>query len=108
MSSENVFERLYSLKGKRALVTGASSGIGRAIATCYAEAGATVGVHGTNEQKIADTVQSIESLGGSVVPLKQPLTSKADSEALIAQAVEKLGGMDIPVSYTHLTLPTKA
>ena len=98
MASENVFERLYSLKGKRALVTGASSGIGRAIATCYAEAGATVGVHGTNEQKIADTVQSIESLGGSVVPLKQPLTSKADSEALIAQAVEKLGGMDILVN----------
>ena len=98
MSSENVFERLYSLKGKRALVTGASSGIGRAIATCYAEAGATVGVHGTNEQKIVDTVQSIEALGGSVVSLKQPLASKADSEALIAQAVEKLGGIDILVN----------
>lgn len=98
MSLENVFERLYSLEGKRALVTGASSGIGRAIATCYAEAGATVGVHGTNEEKIADTVQSIEKVGGSAIPLKQPLTGKADSEALIAQAVEKLGGIDILVN----------
>ena len=90
MSSENVFERLYSLSGKRALVTGASSGIGKAIATCYAEAGATVGVHGTNEEKIADTVESINELGGSAVPLVQLLASKEDSEALIAQAVEKL------------------
>ena len=98
MSSENVFERLYSLKGKRALVTGSSSGIGKAIATCYAEAGATVGVHGTNEQKVADTVQLINALGGTAIPLNQPLASKADSEALIAQAVEKLGGIDILVN----------
>ena len=54
--------------------------------------GATVGVHGTNEQKIADTVQSINRWEVRI-PLKQPLASKADSEALIAQAVEKLGGM---------------
>ncbi len=61
----SIFEQLFSLKGKRALITGASSGIGRSIAVCYAEAGATVGVHGTQPHKIAETIRQIEEKGGS-------------------------------------------
>jgi len=98
MSRENVFERLFSLKGKRALITGSSSGIGRSIAVCYAEAGATVGVHGTQEEKIYDTVRQIEKAGGEVVPLVAALGTKKASEALVEEAVEKLGCLDILVN----------
>jgi Tropinone reductase 1 len=98
MSKENVFERLFSLKGKRALITGSSSGIGRSIAVCYAEAGATVGVHGTQEEKIYDTVRQIEKAGGEVVPLVAALGTKKASEALVEEAVEKLGCLDILVN----------
>jgi len=98
MSRENVFERLFSLKGKRALITGSSSGIGRSIAVCYAEAGATVGVHGTQEEKIYDTVRQIEKAGGEVVPLVAALGTKKASEALVEEAMEKLGCLDILVN----------
>jgi len=98
MSDETILERLYSLKGKRALITGASSGIGRAIAVCYAEAGATVGVHGTQEEKIFETIRQIEKVGGEAVPLVASLGTKEVSEELVAEAAEKLGGIDILVN----------
>lgn len=98
MSKESVFERLFSLKRKRALVTGASSGIGRSIAVCYAEAGATVGVHGTQPDKIAETIRQIEEKGGTGIPLIANLGTKEVSEALVAEAADKLGGIDILVN----------
>ncbi len=94
----SIFEKLYSLKGKRALITGSSSGIGRSIALCYAEAGATVGVHGTQEEKIYETVRQIEKAGGEAVPFVTALGTKKASETLIEEAVEKLGGLDILVN----------
>ena len=94
----SIFEQLFSLKGKRALITGASSGIGRSIAVCYAEAGATVGVHGTQPHKIAETIRQIEEKGGSAVPFVANLATKEVSETLADEAATKLGGIDILVN----------
>jgi gluconate 5-dehydrogenase len=90
-----VLDRIFSLEGKVALVTGASSGIGRGLAVGLAEAGATVGVHGRNEAEIAHTCRMIEDLGGTALPLQADLVDTAACAPLIETVHAELGGLDI-------------
>ncbi len=83
------------LAGKRALVTGANSGIGRAIAETYAAAGATVAVHGRSENRIAETMTAIEKAGGQAVPVIADMSDRDQVKAMCADTLEKLGGIDI-------------
>jgi 3-oxoacyl-[acyl-carrier protein] reductase len=72
-----------TLAGKTALVTGASRGIGRAIAQRLAREGALVAVHyGSNEEAARETVSLIESTGGSAFPVGVRLGEPGDAEAL--------------------------
>ncbi|MFF3669744.1 SDR family oxidoreductase [Microtetraspora malaysiensis] len=76
---------MTQLTGKTALVTGASRGIGRAIAQRLAAAGALVAVHfGTNEKAALETVQLIEKEGGRAFPVRAELGAPGDVDALFA------------------------
>jgi len=88
----------FSLAGRRALVTGASRGIGRAIALGLAGAGATVAVSGRNKAELDTVVAAIGDAGGVAVPVVQDVTRVADCRAGAAQAVAALGGLDILVN----------
>lgn len=86
------------LKGKTAVVTGATRGIGRAIAECFADEGANVAICARNADQVAETVKALQAKGvkahGEVVDI-------ADGEALqvfVTRAGEALGGIDILVS----------
>jgi len=83
------------LAGKRALVTGANSGIGRAIAETYAAAGASVAVHGRSLDRLGDTLAAIESAGGTAIPVTADMRNRDEIKAMCAEALEKLGGIDI-------------
>ncbi len=85
------------LAGKRAFVTGASSGLGVAIAKTLAAEGAAVACHGRNADRTAETVRAIEATGGRAVAAVGGLTDDAEVERLAALAVEALGGIDILV-----------
>jgi NAD(P)-dependent dehydrogenase (short-subunit alcohol dehydrogenase family) len=86
------------LQGKTALVTGATSGIGQAIAHAFAREGAQVVVTGRDEQRGQAAVEAIRSAGGSATFVRADLTSKPAIDRLARQATETLGHIDILVN----------
>lgn len=89
----------FSLAGKRALVTGASRGIGQAMAIALAEAGADVICASSSEQGCNDTVEQIRALG--TVNVAQVHADLSDMQAVAAMAEQALtlwGGIDILVN----------
>ncbi|WP_062234555.1 3-oxoacyl-[acyl-carrier-protein] reductase [Aureimonas sp. N4] len=91
---------MFDLTGRKALVTGASGGLGEAIAKALHGAGATVGLHGTRREKLEEVAAS---LGDRVHVLPADLGSRADQTALAEAADAKLGGVDILVNNAGIT-----
>ncbi len=87
-----------SLTGRRALVTGAADGIGREIALAYAREGATVAVHGRNAERIAGTLEAIESAGGRATVAIADLANEEAINTMCAKLLDDLGGLDILVN----------
>ncbi len=88
----------FSLEGKSALVTGASGGIGRALAAGLAGAGAAVAIHGRSLEQLAETRCLIESGGGQAVAITAELNNLAECNRLIADAHAAFGHLDILVN----------
>ncbi len=82
------------LQDQRALVTGATSGIGRAIALQLARDGAEVVVHGRNAARGAETVDAITAVGGRARFVAADLSDPADLQRL----VEAVGDVDVLVN----------
>lgn len=83
------------LTGKVAIVTGAGSGIGRAVALLYAKQGASVMVSDINEKSGEETVNEITTSGGSAAFFKADTGKAEDNEALVKVTVDKFGKLDI-------------
>jgi hypothetical protein len=88
------------LAGRKALITGGDSGIGRAAAIAFAREGADVAFNylPAEESDANEVVQLIEAEGRAAVPLPGDLRDETFCNALVADAVRKLGGLDILVS----------
>jgi NAD(P)-dependent dehydrogenase (short-subunit alcohol dehydrogenase family) len=93
-------QQLFGLDGRTALVTGGSSGIGRAIATALADAGAHVLVAARTPTTIDDTVETIRRDGGSAAGIVVDLSSRAGAHAL-ADAVDTV---DVLVNSAGINL----
>ena len=86
------------LANRIALVTGASSGIGQAIATALAEAGATVVVVARRAERLAALVQAIEATGGQALALPGDVTNEAFAQGAVAETIRRYGRLDVLVN----------
>ena len=87
------------LEGKKALVTGASRGIGRAIAEAFAAEGAVLALAATTLAGLRDVEASVASLGTAApVPLAGDLSDPAEAARIVADAKVGLGGLDVVVN----------
>ena len=83
------------LDGKRGFVTGAARGIGKSTATAFAEAGADVAIVDLDFEEAKKTAAEIaEKTGRKVIAIRTDCTDAAQVEAMVAQVVEELGGLE--------------
>ncbi|MFG3012468.1 SDR family NAD(P)-dependent oxidoreductase [Streptomyces cinerochromogenes] len=88
----------HRFTSRTALVTGAGSGIGRAVALAFAAEGAHVVVAGRRPEPLAETVRLIEEQGGKALAVSADVSRAADAEALVRAAVEHFGSLDVAVN----------
>ena len=91
------------LKGRVALVTGASQGIGRACALVLAQAGAAVALAARNQARLEQVAQEISSGGGTAAAFPADVANEAEIKPAIKAALERFGKIDILVNNAGIT-----
>jgi 3-oxoacyl-[acyl-carrier protein] reductase len=94
---------MTDLQGRIALVTGASQGIGRAVALELARQGAVVGLAARNQEKLAETAAEIEGAGGQAAVFAMDLTNEESIKAGAKAALDRFGKVEILVNNAGIT-----
>ena len=97
---ENSYKGSGRLAGRKALITGGDSGMGRAAAIAYAREGADVAIsyYPTEEPDATEVIQLIKAENRKAIPIPGDLREEQYCTQLVAKAIESLGGLDIVVS----------
>ena len=96
------------LEGKVAMITGASQGLGRALALAYAKEGAQVVVNSRSEESIRPVAEEAESTSAEVLALAADVSKSVDVEKLVGAAVERFGKIDVLVNNAGVLGPRVA
>ena len=94
----------HTINGKIVVITGASSGIGEAMARLYSKMGAKVVLGARNEEKLAVLSQIIENEGGEATYITTDVTKEEECKRLIAQAVDVFGGVDVMICNAGISM----
>ena len=92
------------LEGKRAVITGAGMGMGRAAAIRFASEGARVGLIDRDEEAVRGTAAEIEGAGGQVIVLLADVTDEGQVAAAVERAVAEWSGLDVVVANAGVQL----
>ncbi len=90
--------QLFSLEGKIAVITGGTSGIGRALSLGLATAGADVVATARRQQQVNETASAIETLGRKTLRLASDVCNRASLETLLAVVLQQFGKVDILIN----------
>jgi 3-oxoacyl-[acyl-carrier protein] reductase len=88
----------FSLDGRRAVVTGAASGIGAAIALAYAAAGARLVLADLHAGRLAQQADACRALGVEVETVQADVGEEAGADAIVARCIDRFGGIDVLVN----------
>ena len=91
-----------TIKGKVAIITGASSGIGYATALALSKAGVKVAIGARRTDKLEQLENEIKKNGGDVLSQKLDVTKKTDCDTIVDQTIKKWGTVDILVNNAGL------
>lgn len=94
----------HALNGKVVVITGASSGIGEAMAREYSKLGARLVLGARNEAKLSQLLRDICSEGGRAIYVATDVTKEDDCRRLIERAVEEFGGIDILICNAGISM----
>jgi 3-oxoacyl-[acyl-carrier protein] reductase len=95
------------LAGRTSLVTGAGTGIGKAVALAYAREGARIGLVGRRREKLEETASEIAELGGSALVLAADVGNEPQMEAAVAEVEKAWGPLSIVVGVAGVELYQK-
>ena len=93
------------LENKKAIVTGAGGGIGRAICLDFAKEGADVLCLDINEETAAETVKEVSELGGNAVAMTADVSDESSAEEAVKIALDTFGGLNVLVSNAITDIP---
>jgi NAD(P)-dependent dehydrogenase (short-subunit alcohol dehydrogenase family) len=93
------------LKDKVTLITGASQGLGRALALAFAREGARVVVNARSEESVGPVAREVEDTGAEVLAVAADVSKGADAERLVDETVDRFGSIDVLVNNAGLLGP---
>jgi NAD(P)-dependent dehydrogenase (short-subunit alcohol dehydrogenase family) len=96
------------LEGKVAMITGASQGLGRALALAYAKEGAQIVINSRQRESIGPVAEEAESMGAEVLALAADVARSADVERLVGAATQRFGRVDVLVNNAGVLGPRVA
>lgn len=94
---------MFDFTGQKVAVTGATRGIGYALAESFVKAGADVAICGTHADAVQDTVAKLSAMGGKVFGQRTDISNPADCTAFIENTVKELAGLDVLVNNAGIT-----
>lgn len=92
------------MKGRRIILTGASEGIGRALALELAARGARVSLAARDRERLDSLAQECRTRGGEALAVPTDVTSQQDLEWLVAETVKSFGGVDVVIHNAGITM----
>jgi len=92
-----------NFKGKNVLITGATRGIGYALAESFAQAGANVAICGTREEALKQAAEKLAAFGGNVYTQVVNVSKPEDCDSFVANTVKAFGALDVVVNNAGIT-----